>query len=55
MPFRMIRIVYDLTKLQTTLDELNKTPPDNEAAVGNIEGAIGDLEAAIGLDPVMEL
>jgi len=41
--------------LQTALDELDKDPPDNQAAVGNIEGAIGDLEAAVneGLDPVL--
>ena len=31
----------------TALQELNKTPPDNQAAVGNIEGAVGDLEAVI--------
>jgi len=43
-------------KLQTALDELNKTPPDNQAAVGNIEGAVGDLEAAANaelLDPLL--
>jgi len=34
-------------KLQTALNELNKEPPDNQAAVGNIEGAVGDLEAAV--------
>ncbi len=28
-------------------EELNKIPPDNQAAVGNIEGAVGDLEAAV--------
>ncbi len=28
------------------LEEVNKTPPDNQAALGNIEGAVGDLEAA---------
>jgi len=41
--------------LETALEELNKDPPDNQAAVGNIEGAIGDIEAAIneGLDPVV--
>ena len=41
-----------LAKAQTALDELNKEPPDNQAAVGNIEGAVGDLEAAVseGLD-----
>lgn len=40
---------------QTAINELNKTPPDNQAAAGNIEGAIGSLEDAIkddGLDPV---
>ena len=41
----------------TNLDHpgLNKTPPDNQAAAGNVEGAIGTLEDAIkddGLDPV---
>ena len=41
-------------KTQTALDELNKTPPDNQAALGNIEGAVGDLEAAIGLDPAQD-
>jgi len=39
---------------QTALDELNKEPPDNQAAMGNIEGAVGDLEAAIGLDPAQD-
>ena len=29
------------------LEELAKTPPDNQAAVGNIEGAVGDLEAVV--------
>ena len=41
-------------KADTALEELEKTPPDNQAAVGNIEGAIGDIEAAIAdglLDP----
>ena len=41
-------------KAQTALDELNTTPLDNQAAVGNIEGAVGDLEAAIGLDPAQD-
>jgi hypothetical protein len=36
-----------IDKLQTALDELNKTPPDNQAAVGAIEGAVGDVEAAV--------
>lgn len=35
-----------LAKAQTALDELAKTPPDYQAAVGNMEGAVGDLEAA---------
>ena len=34
-------------KVQTALDELAKTPPDNQAAMGGIEGAVGDLEAAV--------
>lgn len=34
-------------KTQTALDELAKTPPDNQAAVGNIDGAVGELEAAV--------
>jgi len=33
--------------VQTALSELNKTPPDNQAAAGNIEGAVGSLEDAI--------
>ena len=36
-----------IANLITALQELNKTPPDNQAAVGNIEGAVGDLEAAV--------
>ena len=36
-----------LAKLLTAIEELEKTPPDNQAAVGNIEGAVGDLEAAV--------
>lgn len=36
-----------LAKAQTALEELDKTTPDNQAAVGNIEGAVGDLEAAV--------
>jgi len=35
------------SKVETALDELNKTPPDNQAAVGNIEGAVGDIQAAV--------
>jgi len=33
-------------KVKTAQLELDKTPPDNQAAAGNIEGAIGDIEAA---------
>ncbi len=36
-----------IDKLQTALDELNKIPPDNQAAVGTLEGAVGDVEAAV--------
>ncbi|MCK5604057.1 hypothetical protein KAR91_19375, partial [Candidatus Pacearchaeota archaeon] len=36
-----------LAKVQTFQEELGKTPPDNQAALGNIEGAVGDLEAAV--------
>ena len=41
-----------LASCNTAIDELNKTPPDNQAALGNIEGAVGDIEAAVneGLD-----
>ena len=42
-----------IAKAQVALAELDKTPSDNQAAVGNIEGAVGELEAAVqeGLDP----
>ena len=43
-----------LSKMLTALGELAKTPPDNQAALGNIEAAVGDLEAAIGLDPAQD-
>ncbi len=36
-----------LATVLTAIEELEKTPPDNQAAVGNIEGAVGDLEAAV--------
>jgi hypothetical protein len=36
-----------IAKLQNALNEFSKTPPDNQAAVGNIEGAVGDIEAAV--------
>ena len=35
--------------MQTGLVELAKTPPDSQAAVGNIEGAVGELEVAVNL------
>jgi tetratricopeptide (TPR) repeat protein len=37
------------------LIELNESPPDLLAALGNLEGAVGDLEAALseGLDPAV--
>ena len=41
-------------KAATALEELSKTPPDSQAAAGNLEGAIVDLEAAVAdglLDP----
>ena len=44
-----------LASVQTALDELNKEPPDNQAAVGNMEGAVGSICDAVveeGLDPV---
>ena len=36
-----------VASLDTALAELAKTPPDNQAAVGNLEGAVGDLQAAV--------
>lgn len=36
-----------VAKLDTVVEEFNKTPPDNQAALGNMEGAVGDLEAAV--------
>ncbi len=44
-----------LASVETGLDELNKEPPDNQAAVGNMEGAVGSICDAVveeGLDPV---
>ncbi len=43
-----------LASVETALDELNKEPPDNQAAVGNMEGAVGSICDAVldeGLDP----
>ena len=48
------KVVDALANTQTALNELTKTPPDNQAAMGNLEGAVGDLEAAIGLDPTRD-
>jgi len=36
-----------LAKARTAWDELSKTPPDEQAALGNLEGTVGDLEAAV--------
>jgi len=44
----------DAVAKETALEELYKTPPDNQAAVGNLEGAVGDIEEAVTdgyLDP----
>ncbi len=41
------KIEDTIAKTDTALEEINKTPPDNQAAAGNIEGAVGDLEAAV--------
>jgi hypothetical protein len=41
-------------RIEVALGELAKEPPDQQAAVGNVEGAVGDLEAAVKdglLDP----
>ena len=40
--------------MRDSISELTKTPPNNQAALGNIEGAVGDLEAAIGLDSAQD-
>ena len=42
-----------IAKALVAVAELEKTPSDNQAAVGNIEGAVGELEAAVqeGLYP----
>jgi len=34
-------------QVETALVELNKTPPDNLAAVGNLEGAVGDIQVLV--------
>ena len=44
-----------VASLETASEELNKEPPDSQAAVGNIEGAVGSICDAVsdeGLDPV---
>lgn len=43
-----------IEKLEDAVVELSKTPPDEQAAAGNIEGAIGELEAAVK-DGVLDL
>ena len=43
-----------LASVETAWEELNKEPPDNQAAVGNVEGVAGSLCDAVtdeGLDP----
>ena len=39
-----------LANALTALNELTKTPPDNQAAMAALEGAVGDLEASLGLN-----
>ena len=41
-------------RIQKVLDELNKTPLDYQAAMGEIEGIVGDLEATIGEEPAVD-
>ena len=36
-----------LATVQTALEELDKDPPDNQAAIGNLEGAVGDIQATV--------
>ena len=36
-----------IAKLDVAAAELDKTPPDNQAGLGNIEGAVGEIEAAV--------
>jgi hypothetical protein len=36
-----------VAKLETALDELGKTPPARQSAMGAIEGAVGELQAAV--------
>ena len=38
-------------RMLVALEELEKTPPDRQAALGILEGVIGDLEAAAAEDP----
>ena len=42
-------------RMLVALEELEKTPPDRQAALGILEGVIGDLEAAAAEDPGSEL
>jgi len=41
------KIEDTLAKLQTAQDELDKTPPDNQAALEYIECAVGQIEEAV--------
>ena len=36
-----------ISKLDDAVAEFNKTPPDNQGVVGNIEGVVGELQAAV--------
>ena len=45
-----------IAKLETALEELNKSPADNQAALGNLEAAVGDLQSAVDdelIDPIL--
>ena len=41
-------------RMLVALEELEKTPPDRQAALGILEGVIGDLQAAAAEDPDLE-
>ncbi len=47
LPGSTDKIEDALAKSQTVLEELAKEPPDQQAAMGNIEGVVGELEAMI--------
>ncbi len=48
------KIEDSLASVATALAELEKMPPDGQAAMGAIEGAVGDREAALGLDLALD-